>query len=97
MLMKIYKIIWSPKALKDLQDIHFYIEHYLKEKRIANNVVKRILSSISNLSYFPEKYVKIQNPDCKTKNIRKMTVSNYLVIYEIDKNIRSSFYFTYFS
>ncbi|MBO5413100.1 MAG: type II toxin-antitoxin system RelE/ParE family toxin [Clostridia bacterium] len=95
--MKKYKIIWSPKAYMDLQNIHFYIEYYLREKITANNVVKRILDSISNLSYLPEKYVKLKNFNDKTKNLRKMPINNYLVIYEINNNTRTSLHFTYFS
>ncbi len=95
--MKNYKITWSPKAYKDLQNIHFYIEYYFKEKNIANNIVKKLLNSILDLSYLPEKYVKIQNFTNKTKNIRKMLVNNYTVIYEVNSNTRTSLYFTYFS
>lgn len=93
--MKKYKIIWSPKAYKDLENIHYYIEYYLKEKNIANNIVKKILDSIANLSYLPEKYIKIQYLEDETKNMRKMKVDNYIVIYEINNFIRSSIYFTY--
>ena len=95
--MKIYKIIWSPKARNDLQNIHFYIEYYFKEKSTANKIVNRILNSISNLSYLPEKYVKIQDWEDKSKNVRKMKVNNYIIIYEVDKEKRPSLYFTYFS
>ena len=95
--MRKYKVIWSPKAYKDLQNIHFYIEYYLKEKNIANKVAKKILNLISSLSYSPEKYVKIQNFNEKTNNIRRMPVDNYVVIYKVDNNTRTSFYITYFS
>lgn len=95
--MKIYKIIWSPKARNDLQNIHFYIEYYFKEKNIANKIVNRILNSISKLSYLPEKYVRLEDWKDKTKNVRKMKVNNYIIIYEVDKEKRPSLYFTYFS
>ena len=95
--MKIYKIIWSPKARNDLQNIHFYIEYYFKEKSIAKKIVNRILNYISNLSYLPEKYVKLEDWKDKTKNVRKMKVNNYIIIYEVDKEKRTSLYFTYFS
>lgn len=95
--MKKYKITWSPNANKDLENIHFYIEYYLQEKNTANNVVKKLLKSILNLSYSPEKYVKIQDFDDKTKNIRRMPVDNYSIIYEVDNNTRTSHNFTYFS
>lgn len=95
--MKIYKIIWSPKARNDLQNIHFYIEYYLKEKSTAKKIVNRILNYISNLSYLPEKYVKLEDWKDKTKNVRKMKVNNYIIIYEVDKEKRTCLYFTYFS
>ena len=60
-MTKNYKIIWSPKARNDLHNIHFYIEYYFKEKSTANKIVNKILKSISNLSYLPEKYVKLEN------------------------------------
>lgn len=91
MSMKKYKITWSPKAHNDLQNIHFYIKYYLKEKTTANNVVKKLLNSISNLSYSPEKYIKIQYFDNKKKNIRKMLVDNYLVIYEVNNKFEQVF------
>ena len=82
-LINKYKIIWSPNAHYELQNIKYYIKNYLKEKNTAKNIVRKILSSISKLSYFPEKYAKIQIYN-KNNNVRKMSVANYLVIYEDD-------------
>lgn len=95
--IKKYKIIWSPQARDDLRDIKYYIKNHLKEKNIAINVVKRILNSILDLSYLPEKHAKIQIFNEKTKNVRKMPISNYIVIYEVNHDTRASFYSTYFS
>jgi len=45
--MKKYKITWSPTARNDLDNIHYYIEHFLKEKDIANNIkaAKRLIEN----------------------------------------------------
>ena len=80
-----------------MQNIHFYIEYYFKENNIAGKIVNKILNAISNLSYLPEKYVKLEDWKDKTKNVRKMRVNNYIIIYEVDKEKRTSLYFTYFS
>lgn len=95
--MKKYKIIWSPKAKQDLQNIHFYIKYYLKEENTANNIIKKILNLISDLCYLPEKYMKIQSSKYKNENIRKMPVGNYIVIYKVNIETRTSIYLTYFS
>ena len=92
--MNKYKIIWSPKAYDDLQNIHAYITYKLKEKHIANNVIKKILNSIASLNYLPEKYIRIYKSDPKAKNWRKLAIDNYIVIYEVEDNTRSSIYFT---
>lgn len=86
-----YNITWSPKAYRDLENIYTYIKYYLKEKSTADNVVKKILNSISNLSYFPEKYLRIENIGTIGRNIRKMPVSNYIIIYEINNTSRQIF------
>jgi len=86
--MKKYKITWSPTARNDLDNIHYYIEHFLKEKDIANNMINKLLQSISDLDYLPEKYVKVESSHYIAKNIRKMIVCNYIVIYEVGNHIR---------
>lgn len=95
--MNNYEIIWSPKAYEDLQNIYAYITYQLKEKYIANNIIKNILNSISSLSDFPERHMKVFKSKIRIKNLRKLPIDNYVVIYEVVHNTRSGFYFTYFS
>lgn len=95
--MNKYKIIWSPKAYKDLQNIYKYIVYNLEEKNIANNITDKIFNLISGLKYLPERYIKIFDYNDETKNLRKLVVDNYIVIYEVNNNTRASFYFTYIS
>lgn len=80
-----------------MQNIHFYIEYYFKEKNTASKIVNKILNSILSLSYLPEKYVKLESWNDNTKNVRKMKVNNYIIIYEVNKEKRTSIHFTYFS
>ena len=74
-LINKYKIIWSPNAHYELQNIKYYIKNYLKEKNTAKNIVRKILSSISKLSYFPEKYAKIQIYN-KNNNVRRFKIEH---------------------
>ena len=39
--MKKYKIIWSPKAFNDLDNIYNYIKYYLKRDRKAFEIAKK--------------------------------------------------------
>ena len=80
--MKKYKIIWSPKAFNDLDNIYNYIKYYLKEPYIANNISYILINSISELNYFPERYTRI--PNLENKNVRKLSISDYIIIYEVN-------------
>jgi len=86
--MNKYEIIWSPKAYEDLQNIYAYIINQLKEKYIANNIIKNILNSISSLSYLPERHTKVFKSKIRIKNLRKLHIDNYVVIYEVVHNTR---------
>lgn len=90
-----YKIIWSPQAYEDLDKIHFYIEHFLKEPQISNNILNKILKLVDSLKFFPERYPKVFN--IAIENIHRVAINNYIVIYKVDNYSRSNIYFTYFS
>ena len=85
--MNKYEIIWTPKAIKDIETFYNYIAYNLKEISIANNILKKIINSISSLDYLPERFLKIHNYHDSSKNLRRILVNNYVIIYEINKNI----------
>ena len=92
--MNKYKIIWSPKANQDLNKIYTYIAYTLKEVSIANKTVKKIIKFISSLNYSPERYPKLKYNN-NIKNLRKLPLDNFVIIYQIDNISRSSLCFTY--
>lgn len=92
-----YTIIWSPNARKKLQEIYNYIREISKESKIAKNVTDKILNSICDLRYFPERNVKIFTYENKSRNLRRCIIDNYIIIYEVNQNKRSGFYITHIS
>ena len=87
-MMERYNIIWSPKARDDLQNIYLYIKDYFKEKNIAYKIIIKILNSVQNLIYFPERNIKIKFDSKDKKDIRKFVIKQYVIIYEINNNMR---------
>lgn len=79
----------------ELENIYRYLAFSLKEPNTAKKYLNTIIEKIYSLQFFPERYSKIHN--FKNRNIRKMPVNNYLVIFEVVNDTRSSFYSTYFS
>lgn len=95
--MNKYKIVWSPNTKEDLNVIYSYIASHFKEPHIANNLLKKILNSISSLEYFPDRYCKIHSYKDKSKNLHRLLVNKYAIVYEVNNSTRTSFYSTYIS
>ena len=79
----------------EFKNIINYIKINLKEPLIAQRFYKKVIEKISSLSFMPERYMKVDISN--NKNIRKLCIKDYLIIYEVNKNTRTSFCFTYFS
>ena len=92
-----YTIKHSPSFEKELNNIYRHILFKLKEPMIASKLYDKIKNTIISLEYFPERYMKISNFNHKDRNMRKLIIEKYIIIYEVNKNIRRSFYLTYFS
>ncbi len=92
-----YTIKPSPTFEKELKRIYKHLAFKLKEPVIAQKFYERVIKEIYSLQYFPERYAKISNYKNKTRNLRKLLINNYIIIYEVNKDTRPSFYFTYIS
>lgn len=82
---------------EEIKNIIYYIKTEFKEPRIAKKFYNNVIDKISTLTYMPERYMKVKIYNNKKNNIRKLPIKDYLIIYEVNKNTRTSFYFTYFS
>ena len=81
-----YKILWSPGAYKNLDNIYNYIYSQLKEPSIAKKTVKEILTTVNKLKYFPKKHQQIFITKDTKQELRKIMVKNFIIVYSIRKN-----------
>lgn len=84
---KLYKIIIMKTAKEEMEEIKIYISDRLQEPAIARKTIQRITKEISDLRYMPRKYKLLR----KNKNIEihKMSVKNYVIIYQINIKIKT--------
>ena len=81
------KIIWSIDALKQLEDIHFYILFESKSITIADKVIDKIFESTSVLKTNPEIY-KLDK--LRTNNdgaFRTYFVYDFQISYRIETKV----------
>lgn len=86
-----YKIIWLNNFRHELSHIYYYLSKILKEPSIANNFHRKVYKTLSTLSYFPKRYQKIYS----NKNIRRIPIDNYIILYTVNLNTRTSLPITY--
>lgn len=79
---KKYKVIWLNSFKDELSHIYHYLSENLNEFSITNNFHRKVFKALSNLSYFPEMYQKINHE----KNIRRITIDKYVILYTVDDN-----------
>lgn len=71
---------------KEFNKIIRYLKYTLDEELIANRLYKKVIKEISSLNFMPERYSKINITYNKTRNLRKVLIDNYIVIYEVNNN-----------
>jgi toxin ParE1/3/4 len=77
----VYRIVWSPKAIDDVDSIALYISR--DSTSYAAAVVKRILGTARSLKTFP--FAGRVVPELDETNIRERFVHSYRIIYRIDE------------
>jgi addiction module RelE/StbE family toxin len=76
----VLEIVWTPKALADLREIHDYIAR--DSRRYAQIQVERLQDSVLKLSRFPESGRAV--PEFPSGAWREVLSGNYRLIYRAD-------------
>ena len=80
------KLIYTPKALDDLQKIKTYVSRQFGENK-ANACVKEITSAIRQLEIFPEEGPCVEDLIEYPTNYRYLVVKPNYVFYRIEDDI----------
>ena len=84
-----YKINLTPKAQSDIKEIFRYIAVDLQSIQNATGQLDRLEKAISSLEQMPERYRVYDKEPWRSRNLRIMTVDNYLVLYVPNKEERT--------
>lgn len=68
---------------------------FKEEPLLAKRFYQKIIKEINSLTYMPERFQEVNLTDEKNRMLRKMHLSNYIIIYEVKRNTRTSLCFTY--
>ena len=75
-----YRVVWSPRALDDIDSIASYISR--DSTAYASAVVAKIIRATRTLKRFP--FAGRVVPEFKIENIRERFVYSYRVIYRVE-------------
>lgn len=82
MMPKLYKVIYYPTAIDDVNNILNYIS--IDNPPAALELINNIDDAISSLSQFPCKGVTPKDLLLKSKNYRLLIVNSYIVFYIVN-------------
>ena len=68
----------------EMEQIYSYIVFKLKEPHIAKKFYQKVIKKIYSLQYSPQRNMKIYNYWDTSRNLRKIKIDNYLIIYEVN-------------
>lgn len=83
-MTKAYRIFYTPDAHEDIRRIYSHIAFRLREKRTASGQIDRIRKEVASLKNFPERYSTVDWEPWASVKMRKMSVDNYVVYYQVD-------------
>lgn len=92
-----YQVFPTDTFKEELGNIIYYIKRKLKEPLVAKRLYQNFIKQINSLNFMPERYDRIEYPYDTKRTLRKVLVNNYIIIYEVKNDTRSSFYSTYIS
>lgn len=81
-----YKILYSPEAVSDIENIYSYIAFELQVPETALSQVNRIRKQIRSLDCMPMRYALVEHEPWKSKKMHKVPVDNYVVYYMVNED-----------
>ena len=82
----LYRVIVSPRAFLDLDDILDYIKRDSPANAIK--VVDRLWESMRSLEQMPFRYPVVQGARVRSRAVRRMPVSPFLIYYRVVEEMR---------
>lgn len=79
-----YSVKITKSALNDLELVYIYILETSFSKEIATKIKEEIVKEIFSLELFPKKNIKIDG----FRNIRRLLVYSYALLYRIEEEKR---------
>jgi toxin ParE1/3/4 len=75
-----YRVVWSPRAVADVEAIAIYIA--ADSPFYANAVVRKIVATTKSLAQFPMSGRKV--PEFDDEKVREWIIYSYRIIYHVE-------------
>lgn len=79
-----YKLIFSPEFLTDIDEAFEYISSVLDSKNAAGKLMKKIDGCVEMLKETPYMFPLCNDP-LSILNYRKIAIKNYVIIYSVNE------------
>lgn len=80
-----YKVIITPTAYKEINEIYDYITEELYAEKAAKNLMRKVEEEVLRLKYAPKIHTEIEKLDELNRIYRKIVIKNYVILYTIDE------------
>ena len=82
--MQLYKVLITPDAETDLQEIRDYIAYELGVPETALSYLRALKDAIDKLSYNGASVAAVKDEPWHSRGLRKITAKNFYVYYLVD-------------
>lgn len=80
-----FKLMFTPIANDDLEEIYQYISEHLSAPQTANDLMGNIETSIMRLENFPYSGSPVADDFLNSRGYRKLNIKNYIVFHLINE------------
>lgn len=80
-----YHLTLTDSFKEELSEIYDYISYRLKEKEIAEKLVRLVYKRIEDLYMFPRSFMKMYKSKKIKGDIHRLVIRKYIVLYTINK------------